>query len=306
MSAKDFRNVSKWNKKLFYIKSPDAFDRMDDPETGLYTVKFRKCFLDLMLLNESSDVTIIFFHAALTKRSGVKLPIFSGANLAAGINANKIFVSDPSLYLSDSIRLGWFLGSRYFHAEEILTNILVGLLKSLGSKKIILFGASAGGFASILFGGLLLGKVDAEVLSVPVNPQTNILKFSPRPVEEYFRVAWNVKKRSKESLDGIGVTYDFTQPKHLDKFAGLNMLYIQNTKDHHYVSHFLPFLGGLGDDAAQKYILADDFGEGHVSPPLSYLKGLLGKVVDSGLSGRHLKRKYNVKEFLNYEPMVVS
>lgn len=294
------RDAKKWGKKLLFLKSSSELSRAILKEDCICTIKFEKCFLDLMLSDQSSDTTIIFFHAALTKRAGINLPIFSGARLGAGLQANKIFVSDPSLYLSESLRLGWFLGNKYLKGEEEITFSLLEILKKFNTKKVILFGASAGGFAAILYGKILNKISGLNVLSVAVNPQTNILKFSKRPVEDYFGAAWGVDVDDHVSLNSLGVNYNFNND--LQALDGLPLLYIQNTADHHYYDHFTPFLNScnVASLSDNKFILSDWFGEGHVSPPMMFLKDILSDLVSLDLSVRDLQSAYKIESFSNY------
>lgn len=291
------RDAKKWGKKLLFLRSPKELGNVSLDGDCICTIKFKKCFLDLMISNQSSDTTVIFFHAALSKRGDLKLPVFSGARLGAGLGVNKIFISDPSLYLSNTLRLGWFLGSKYLSGKEDIAYSLLEVLRVLGTKRVILFGASAGGFASILYGGMLKKYCGLDVLSVAVNPQTNILKFSKGPVREYFRTCWGVDSNDFYKLDDLNLSYDLLGS--LESPGNLPLLYIQNTGDHHYQDHFLPFLKYCNDASFSnhKFVLSDWFGEGHVSPPLGYLKSVLSSVLEPSLDLSDLP---GVCKFENY------
>lgn len=293
------RDAKKWGKKILYLQSKEHLKNVNFASDCLCTIKFEKCFLDFMVSNRCSETTVVFFHAALTERVDLQLPVFSGARLGAGLNVNKIFVSDPSLYLSNTLRLGWFLGNRYLHGEEQITSSLLQILRNLGTKKVILFGASAGGFASILYGGRIKNLSELEVISIAINPQTNILKFSKGPVRDYFQTCWDVNYNDFDVLKTLNLTYDLTCSPEL--ISNLPLLYIQNTGDDHYRDHFLPFLNFCNNklESNGKFFAADWFGVGHISPPLDYLKKILINALTLDLNSNHPPGFQNFKELAN-------
>ncbi|WP_166969632.1 hypothetical protein [Brevibacterium atlanticum] len=249
------------------------FDSVTDfagPRPGAsttYTIVLDGIPVDLRYDDRGFDTTIVFFHAAITKAVR-RYPVFSGATFSEDIPANRLFISDPSLYVDSRIKLGWYAGSsRQPTLQEALTEILS---KFEGpNRRLIFFGASGGGFASLYFATYFPGST-----AVPVNPQTAIREYVPVIVNRYLNYAWG-----GQSVDALPVCTDvidlYRRP------VGNSVLYVQNSGDSdHMVHHYSPFFDALPDDHRVKSHLVDA-GEGHVPPKRALLGQILKEVVGS-------------------------
>jgi len=182
-------------------------------------------------------------------------------------------VSDPSLMLSDDLTVAWYTGSQNFNLQQTLGNILKTFSNQFGKNRTILYGGSAGGFASIYYSTHIPNSY-----AVAANPQTNILKYYKRLVKKYFDICFpNYSQIGKELYD-TDVEYDVCD---LFSRSESNLIYLQNLDDtFHIENHLVPFLESQG----HKYIEQDKttvnnlsdrltvvygkgWGEGHSPPP---------------------------------------
>lgn len=246
----------------FHHASVDAF--LASPErtvSGVHTIMSNGHPVDVKFENRGYDDTLVSFHAAMSPAK-FTLPVFTGVSISEHLPVNRLFLCDPSLYISANLSLAWFAGSsRQPTLQKDITDIIRGLGSETG--RTICFGASGGGFASLYYASRL-----PRALAVPVNPQTSLAKYNQIIVERYLKLAWQ-----GEALDGIPITHDL-----IDAYAAggdTSVRYIQNTGDSSHMSnHFEPFMEALPAGHHVEPVLVD-VGDGHVPPPKAQLKALL-------------------------------
>src|SRR5699024_1872257 len=109
---------------------------------------------------------------------------------------NRVFVSDPSLVLDEDLMLAWYAGNSHQpNLQEILTDVLRKIAEDLESKKVVFFGGSGGGFASLYFAGQFENS-----LALVFNPQTNIAKYSERAVRAFAMKSFGVREDTTAPL----------------------------------------------------------------------------------------------------------
>ena len=248
----------------YHFESVAEFTGPRTAGTSTYTILLDGVPIDLRFDDRGFDSTVVFFHAAITKAVR-RYPVFSGAGFSEEVAANRLFISDPSLYIDPRIKLSWFAGSsRQPSLQEALTTIVSRFERS---GRLVFFGASGGGFASLFYATMFRGSV-----AVPVNPQTTIGAYVPAIVHRYLSCAWGGAE-----IEDIPVCTDVIDLYR--KPVGNAVRYVQNTGDaDHMNDHFTPFMEALPDDHLVEPVLVDA-GEGHVPPKRDQLARILDDVV---------------------------
>lgn len=231
-----------------------------DPGSGVHEIVYGGGTLDLLLEKSSSKNLVVIFHAA----AGLShtTPIFTGRRIAQSSDASTLFVSDPSLDLG--VRIGWFAGDENRPLQIDLPRVIQHVASSTGAERIIFFGPSAGGFASLYYSHFF-----PDSLSVAANPQTAISRYYRHLAEAYYSAAWPHEERRLELVDDIVPLYE-------GKFTNY-VIYLQNSRDDFHLKHHLrPWeeatSGRLG---SRWFLLSDDWGDGHTPPPAFFLESVL-------------------------------
>lgn len=244
--------------------------------------------IDFKFYPNGSDNLIVFFNAAISRTKDTVLPVFSGNGAIGKVDANILMVSDPSLMLSDDLTVAWYTGSENFNLQQTLGAILKVFSDQFGKNRTILYGGSAGGFASIYYSSHIPNSY-----AVAANPQTNISKYYKRFVKKYFDVCFPSYSKDGKELSDTHVEYDMCD---LFLRSESKLVYLQNMDDaFHIENHFAPFLESQG----HKYIEYDKttvdnlndrltvvyghgWGEGHHPPPKHLVFELLNLLCKGG------------------------
>lgn len=182
------RSLARWKKQYSYEGVSQFLG--SQIESGVHSIDFRGTHLDLLVTCADSSTTLVSFHAALSPRAKT-LPSLQGSSVAKDVGVNLIAVSDPALAKGD-IDLGWFAGdSGTGPLRGTLAPLIRHAAEQLGTKRLILFGPSGGGYAAVAFGNEFPGSV---VLAV--NPRLDLGARPKSQVEKYLEVAHG-KRKSK-------------------------------------------------------------------------------------------------------------
>lgn len=238
---------------------------------------------------------IVGFSGALSKRNqNIKPPFFSFLSLAKDLNLPFLLISDPSLYHSNDLKLGWYAGNhKYLNLQSDIAS-LIDKVSTEYQLTPILSGGSGGGFASLAVSTLMTVKHKVFVW----NPQTSIKKYYPRFVREYIYSSFPTLKGHDvedafEKIDSQGIITDVTKRALNDN---AEILYIQNYSDTHTVTHASPFIKSHGYSVKSstaiphlyslrenKFVLFADWGEGHVEPPREVIMYILKELYDKDI-----------------------
>jgi hypothetical protein len=143
---------------------------------GIYKINFGSNsvyirFTNLAMIDLSSNL-LFCLNAATSGRGDKNPPFFSGGNLANSIKRTLISISDDSTHI-EGLDLGWYLGNESFlDFSDCVSNIIQNLAKRF-HKKIVMFGGSGGGFASLM----LSLKLSVPATIIAMNPQLDISKY---------------------------------------------------------------------------------------------------------------------------------
>lgn len=242
---------------------------------GISTIHSGGLPIDLLVSPGTSDTTIFFFHGAIERR--FTLPVLSGLGISGGLEANRVFISDPSLALDDGLLLAWYAGNyRQPNLQQNLVQIFEKIATSLRAKRMVFFGGSGGGFASLFFASHFQNS-----LALVFNPQTNIAKYNKRAVQEFTEKAFQVDTRHADPVSQLpsNVISDLCElyKTPLDS----KIAYLQNLNDRsHIESHLLPFSKKIHTDN-ELLLIKEPWQNGHSPPPKSLLTQVLNLAVSS-------------------------
>lgn len=235
--------------------------------SGIHAVPYHGSLLELWVHDRGASTTLVLFHAAVDL-SAFTLPVFTGVNLGAELEANLVFISDPCLDLG--ISTTWFTGDQKRPLQKDLVDILAHVQKELGARHLMFYGASAGGFASMFYSHAFPGS-----LAIASNPQTNIADFYPEHVTAYENAAWDGALAEAAAVTNLCGLYEESFPN--------TVIYLQNTCDAmHVENHMRPWDARVRTQQEVGGRLAyclDDWDEGHQPPPFFLVEAILKSAV---------------------------
>ena len=254
------RNYSRYSANVVLHRNFDAF--LDEPvRSGINVIDCGQTLLELHIQDRNAATTLVVFHAA-ADLSQTSLPLFTGERLTEGSEANIVFVSDPMLERGCGI--GWFTGDNDCKFQAKLVAILQKVQKDLDASNLIFYGSSAGGFAALYYSHQFPNS-----LAVVSNPQTNIAEYHEAAVKQYAQRVWK-----SDDISNALATTDLV-PLYAKSFPNY-VAYLTNEKDEFHNSHHLaPWAQATEDSAERRRFLVGDWGDGHASPPLYVLKGVI-------------------------------
>jgi pimeloyl-ACP methyl ester carboxylesterase len=221
-----------------------------------------------------SETTIVFLHGAAPQ--DVRLPYFAGQAISRGLQANRVFISDPALLVAPDITIGWHVGDAFApNFQSDLVSILERIVLAHDAKRVVFFGGSAGGFASLFYSSRFAGS-----LCVAYNPQTSLRRYIAGKVRDYACSAWNISANEYDPLAFVerravtDVCDLYSRP------AENTVAILQNTQDaYHIERHFNPFVRSAGQ-ANHIWMQSDDWGPEHTPPSKDVLRQLLERSVE--------------------------
>jgi hypothetical protein len=226
---------------------PDTLRKLD----GRSFIVRRALGIDLpckLKLLAGTEVLFVMLNGAVN-RAKLQLPVFARWNYGKVLGGHVLAVCDPTLYLDESLRLGWFAGNRHIDPMRALLSVVEAVRLGLGiaQDRVVFHGSSGGGFASIVAASRVhCGR------ALVINPQTEILAYDVRAVERFARVfapEWTAQECRRRfplrwsALDAIAAAERGNRD--------LRLVYAQNMDDaEHYSHHYLPFCAATGSPTA--------------------------------------------------------
>lgn len=248
----------------------DAFLQASRASRGVHSVWHNGLPIDFQITRHRSDILLVVFHGALEFNAA--LPIFPGANVARGLGVARLAFTDPSLYLSPDLPLAWHAGNIYQPGlQDVYTRIIRKVASSVEAKRVILFGSSGGGFASLVQAAAIPGAT-----ALIANAQTNALLYHQDHVQTYINLAW---EGDREAFIAAGSHSAIEKIRSAQRVP--RVLYMQNSTDtFHIRGHLNPFVREFGQNSEMR-LLFGDWGEGHIAPPKNLFHASLKAVVDN-------------------------
>lgn len=250
-------------------------------EGGGLDIRVKDYVFQTFFQRGAGDYLFVLLSGATKDRSLVRLPYFNRHTWAQDFPGSVLCVSDPTLDLDGTIRLGWYFGTAQNDATEELAELARSIARNLGvpDRRIVFYGSSGGGFAAMM----LAARME-RALAVAINPQTVLIRYAKEHSLRKF-LAVCLGSMSKEEA----------HEKHLKRLSAIagwersnsRCLLVQNILDgHHFRQHFRPFIrrfgipeGGLSDDGRMGSLLYEDE-RGHVGEP----RQMLPEILDRALS----------------------
>jgi len=288
LTVNNVRSLAAWKMPEFQYEDIGAFEASGAFTRGIHSIHVAGMPIDLYMDIKPGCAIVFFFNGAKVRSEELKLPFFAGLRVLPPGNVSRIYINDPSLYLEKNLSLGWYAGSKQLPLQELLPRIIKHTIAAARPSKVIFTGGSGGGFASLYY-----SRMFPDSFAVVWNPQTNILKFYPRHIDDYGKAAFGLHSlASTEALLPALIQADLCS---LYACADQRnyVLYMQNYADgFHVQSHLKPFLEAVGDTSAQDaifttgkvrqglYVHGAHWGEGHVTPPREFLTSLYANLLN--------------------------
>ncbi|MGP9818321.1 hypothetical protein ACT3UA_18845 [Glutamicibacter sp. 363] len=247
----------------------DDFEEfMSNPiSEGLSTISFGSRVLDFFYEDRGASVTFITFTAAISPKI-VKYPIFSSRAIASRLNTNFLSFADPASGGDKALATFWHLGTAEIPSHEIIPKVISKAMSEGSGEQMLFFGSSAGGFAALNYSAQFLGSA-----ALVMNPRINVLN-APKHAPRYIPVTF-----PGAPLQEAVRALPYNQAAKYGEPQGNFVVYLQNMQDelykrNHY-AHFVKAVEGRDD----VHFVTDDWGQGHVVPPLKTYESLLSDLV---------------------------
>ena len=262
------RDFSRYEFDRFAHPSLEEFSVASE-QSGIHSISYGDGNLDLYIEDRHAETTLVVFHAAVPPRVN-SYPVFQGLSITRSLDCNLIFVSDPALELGTN--LGWYGGDINRRLQQDLPSVLSAAIASFESHEhLSFFGPSGGGFASLYFSHQFPGS-----WAIPMNPQTDISKYSETAVNAYLGAAW-----ARNDIMSAPFEHQIID-LYKEQFTN-NVLYVQNLGDRTHVPKYLiPFLEATNKDRERTAVFSGEWGLGHKPAPGKVLTKIFQDVISSG------------------------
>ncbi|RAX43825.1 hypothetical protein DQ354_18690 [Arthrobacter sp. AQ5-06] len=235
--------------------------------------------LDVLLQPRDSDTLIVALHGALD-RGIYTPPRFEWMGTLAGRSESILYLSDPTITLSERLRLGWYVGNATDNLPERYAALIRATAEQCGASRILFFGFSGGGFAALALAGIMPGTT-----GIAFSPQTSIggyyQQFADMFAEDVFPECRDYAEVAAKFEDRVSLLARYADPA-----PGTSFLYVQNTGDTHHMSrHYEPFRSLTEGMEGAHFRLRHD-SDGHTVPPKEYLLEVLDECAASPLHAR--------------------
>lgn len=273
-------NDSRW-RPTFYpmpvVHHGPTFALSSRPRTAqIHTVDCGPLVLPMALDPTRGNILTVLFHGALD-RAKLRLPIFQRWRYQLELTAGPTMViADPTLDLSGSMRLGWYLGTETVDLVPRIAASIRHAASALGVEHVALVGSSGGGFAALQIGAHLPGAV---VLAM--SPQTDLRKYSPRLVHAATGPALGIGQLTGASVETsrLSASERFTA---LSAFPRVEL--VSNPGDQLHVKHHegpLREAYAAAGHASQFDTTSIDLGPGHRSLDNETYSDVMRRLYDS-------------------------
>lgn len=252
-------------KNIVRFNSLEEFLETSETPQGTFCVTIGGIPVDFDYEDRGYAVTGIFFQAAIGPKVE-HLPVFLGKRFSEHVPVNRLFVSDPSLYVNKRLRLAWYAGNL---KQPTLQGDLSRIFAKVSKRsRTLYFGTSGGGFAALAFSAEHDGS-----LAVAVNPQTDLADYQPVHVARWTNLAWGMGNSADEPITMPPVTTN-VRPLYAEHIKN-HVVYVQNTGDtSHMERQWSPFKESI-HPLNSVTPLVQFSGQGHVAPPSKFLAELL-------------------------------
>ena len=158
-------------------------------KSGQYVLNENGIEIPFRFRSGQTDALLIIFHGGLNRKTR-EYPFFQPF---LPIDVNQISIADPTVAEDPRLGSGWYIGAEGWNLPEKILRLVMSAADSLGLSKRIYIGASAGGFASLLY-----SFMDKGSIVVTANPQTHLPDYPNSHFERLRQVCWPSCKTIEE------------------------------------------------------------------------------------------------------------
>ncbi len=262
----------------------EFFNNSVSLSTGCYTILGNLLPVDFFYEEGEGDVLWVFFNAAQERE---EISLFSWRRIAQEVSGHKVFLSDSTIYYSDKISVGWYLGGQGFPLQSIMIELLRSLAVKCGCRKFVFVGSSAGGFPALLLANLMPDST--AIVNAPVT--TVLHHHSKSKLERYALDCWSGASLCEIDAATNVTVFDLVEVYRANAYRG-SFVVLQNLSDDLYLDyHVLPFFDSFGLVRERRVhsnnynFIFGHWGDGHCVPPRQLLVSVLAAVEASGVSG---------------------
>lgn len=182
---------------VVHLMARSEHDVTQDPVNVRYTVEPDEplgLHHDALLMRRPGSDTLVVYLHGMVDRSKHRIPRFERAADLSGLPYHLLFLADPTLDLSPTLRSGWYIGTRDWDATQALGGFVRNTAQKLGATRILFVGSSGGGFAALAMTTYLPGS-----MALAFSPQTKVTRFAGgAPARALCKAAF-----SGQSLDDV-------------------------------------------------------------------------------------------------------
>lgn len=285
LKKKKSYDLAHWKEPIYNFKTHQELQNFSLKD-GIYHIHIKDdLYMDLYLKNldclDRHRSVFVNFNAAVSNRKNKTAPFFSGMNVSQKLGFPIISISDPSFSMVEESMVCWYAGNKV--TVDLIAEIakVLEIFSSKLNKKFIIFGGSAGGFATIS----ILDYLTIDCVGVAVNPQINLAHYPEHAVRSYLNEAFDDSKLDSLALEdvlkGLQIKYNLSKSSNHRKSK---LLYLQNQDDWHIKRHCKSYLKSANvikvnktsySDNQKTYIWCGDWGKGHAPIPINILEEIL-------------------------------
>lgn len=158
-------------------------EKLQKENSAVYRInKNNKAFYFNMKLNKKNKRLLILSNGAIDRRRK-NPPIFMRSSWAKDIDANCIFIDDPTLH-DNKLFIGWGVGNPEHHYLKSISDIIIKIanLCEFDKENIVYYGSSAGGTMSIM-----LSTYHQGTTALANNPQAFAINYKDGTIVDRLR-----------------------------------------------------------------------------------------------------------------------
>lgn len=217
-------NIGKMREKIYsydrsLIMSESnmiELDNIAEQKNGKFRTEYKGTVYDCFYTaDDSSDVLYIVLNGS--RNPGERLPIHKRWSYYKWFGGTVLNIADPMYTKFDSLLLGWYYGSKDECYAYHIAEMAQICADKLGKSKIIFFGSSGGGYASLLAACKVPGS-----MAVVINPQI-------KPA------LWHYNAGSFEKITGLSLRekdplFRNDLPELIKQSSGSRFIFIENIR----------------------------------------------------------------------------
>jgi len=173
----------------------------------------------------------------------IRGPEFTRYTWHPTLPGSMLCITDPTIaWAGRKLALAWYVGTATNNWTASMAELVRTTCDKLALKTsdVIIYGSSGGGF-----GAMMLASALGDATAVVVNPQSHVLRYHVRAVNNFLRIAFGVA--SGDDLDPAFVKERLSAIDAIDNAPGAKVLYVQSRNDKfHYEHHYVPFCNRFG------------------------------------------------------------